>query len=43
MRSKLQRLNHLSSISNEYDKCDLCDADYVAYTRLHLSQLFGNV
>ena len=28
------KLNHIWSISN---KCDLCDADYVGFTRLHLN------
>ena len=42
MRTKLERLNHLWSISNalcmsEY-KCDLCDEDYVGHTRRHLFQ-----
>ena len=42
MRLKLQRLSHPWSISNVlvvYEcKCDLCDADYVGYTRRHLFQ-----
>lgn len=42
MRLKLQKLNHRWSISNAlvvYEcKCDLCDADYVGYTRRHLFQ-----